>query len=132
MAHFAELTDGNGVLSVVLRVVVVNNKDILDDEGNESEEVGVAFCKSLFGGHTNWVQTSYSGGFRNRFAMTGDIYAKELDAFIPPQPFYSWVFNRDTLLWEAPVPYPTEYTADTCSLYVWDEDSEQWVKNSKD
>jgi len=32
MAHFAELDENN----VVQRVIVVNNSDILDSEGNES------------------------------------------------------------------------------------------------
>ena len=54
MAHFAELDDSN----VVLRVIVLNNNVILDENGNELEELGIAFCKSLYGNDTNWKQTS--------------------------------------------------------------------------
>ena len=67
MAHFAEL-DGN---NVVLRVIVVNNSELLDASGNESESKGVAFCKSLHGENTNWKQTSYNSTFRKNFAGIG-------------------------------------------------------------
>ena len=36
MAHFAEINNNNEVL----RVVVIANVDILDQEGNESEKIG--------------------------------------------------------------------------------------------
>jgi len=44
MAHFAKIQEDG----IVETVVVINNSDILDIEGNESEEVGIAFCKSLY------------------------------------------------------------------------------------
>ncbi len=55
MAHFAELDSNN----VVLRVVVVDNKDTADANGVEKEHIGAAFCERLFGG--TWKQTSYNG-----------------------------------------------------------------------
>ena len=40
MAHFAEIDkEGN-----VLRVVVIGDDDCLDENGDESENVGKAFC----------------------------------------------------------------------------------------
>ena len=57
MAHFAELNHSNRVL----RVVVVNNAVLLDDDGNESEQIGIDFCHSLFGGV--WKQTSFNHTF---------------------------------------------------------------------
>ena len=80
MAHFAELDES----STVLRVIVVNNSDILDSEGNESEEIGIDFCKSLYGNDTRWVQTSYSGAFRSCFAGFGYIYDPIENKFNPP------------------------------------------------
>ena len=41
MAHFAQLDENN----VVTQVIVVGNDDITDANGNEVEEIGVAFCK---------------------------------------------------------------------------------------
>ena len=65
MAHFAEITEGN----VVSRVIVVDNNDCKDAEGNESESVGAAFCSNLLGG--TWKQTSYNGNIRKNYAGIG-------------------------------------------------------------
>jgi hypothetical protein len=116
MAHFAELDSNN----TVLRVIVVNNNDVLDGNGQESEEVGINFCKGLFGGE--WKQTSYNASFRKNYAGIGYTYDSVLDAFIPPQPYPSWVLNQSTCLWEAPVPMPTDG-----QLYSWDEATTSWV-----
>ena len=43
MAHFAKLDDNN----VVLQVIVVNNDDIKDNNGIESEAIGIGFCLKL-------------------------------------------------------------------------------------
>jgi hypothetical protein len=80
MAHFAELNSNNKVT----RVVVVSNEWILDENGQESEEVGVQYLKNLFGDNTNYKQTSYNNNFRVRFASVGYTYDENLDAFIPP------------------------------------------------
>ena len=53
MAHFAELDVNNNVL----RVIVVSNNDIKDENGNESEAIGVAFCEGLrISETTTWKQ----------------------------------------------------------------------------
>ena len=77
MAHFAELDDNN----IVLRVIVVDNKDTLDESGQESESVGAAFCNNLLGGR--WKQTSYNANFRLNYAGIGYRYDEEQDAFLP-------------------------------------------------
>lgn len=79
MAHFAELDETN----TVIRVVVISNDDCLDDNGNELEAVGVLFCKKLFGGG-KWLQTSYNGNLRGRYAGIGYTYDDTLDEFIAP------------------------------------------------
>jgi len=117
MAHFAEL-DGN---NIVTRVIVVGNQDILDANGNESEAVGIAFCQNLLGGI--WKQTSYNGNFRKNYAGIGYTYREDIDAFVPPQPYPSWILNTDTARWEAPVPYPTDG-----KYYYWDEATTSWVE----
>ena len=80
MAHFAQLDSNNKVI----QVIVVGNNDCLDSNGNESEEVGIAFCKSILGDNTEWVQTSYNSRIRGRFASPGDTYDKTLDIFQAP------------------------------------------------
>lgn len=79
MAHFAQIQN-----EIVSQVIVVNNEVLLDGAGNESEDIGIAFCKSLFGNDTEWVQTSYNGNFRGKYAGIGDRYDAELDEFVSP------------------------------------------------
>lgn len=76
MAHFAQLDENN----TVLRVIVVNNGDCLDADGQESEAVGTTFCESLLGGR--WVQTSYNANFRGKYAGIGDLYDSVADEFV--------------------------------------------------
>ena len=80
MAHFAELDSQN----VVMRVLVVANAELIDENGQESEERGIAFCKQIFGPESNWKQTSYNGNFRGCYAGAGYVYDPETDIFFPP------------------------------------------------
>lgn len=80
MAHFAKIDEFNRVS----QVVVISNDCCLDENGQESEEVGIAFCKSIYGQSGRWVQTSYSGRIRGNYAGVGFLYDEETDKFIPP------------------------------------------------
>ena len=115
MAHFAELDENN----VVLKVIVVHNNELLDDEGQENETKGIEFCNSLFG-HTNWVQTSYNNNMRKQFAGTGSTYDSENDVFISPQPYSSWTLD-DNFDWQPPTPMPEDD-----NLYIWNEETQSW------
>jgi hypothetical protein len=117
MAHFAEVDDNK----IVLRVIVVDNSDILDSNGNESEEIGKEFCANLLGG--NWIQTSYNKSFRKNFAGTGMLYKQDIDAFIAPKPYESWTLNSNSGQWEAPFPKPEDG-----KRYDWHEEDQEWVK----
>ena len=113
MAHFAQLDENN----VVRRVVVIDNRDTSDAFGEEKEHIGQAYCERLFGGR--WVQTSYNGNIRKRYAGQGMIYRTDIDAFIDPQPYPSWILDPVTVAWEAPVQKPE-------GNYVWDETTTSW------
>ena len=115
MAHFAKIEN-----NVVTQVIVVANKDTADANGVEKEYIGQAFCERLFGG--TWKQTSYNGNFRKNYAGIGYTYNADIDAFVPPKPFPSWVLNNDTAQWEAPVPMPES------GMYSWDEDTGSWIE----
>ena len=123
MAHFAQLNENN----IVTQVIVVGNSDITDANGSEVESIGVAFCQKLIGGNTVWKQTSYNGNIRKRYAGIGFSYNEELDAFIEPQPYSSWVLNTETAQWVAPIAKPalTDEEAAVGSAYGWDEDAYQ-------
>lgn len=107
MAHFAELDQNN----IVLRVIVV------DDEW---EGDGENWCNALLGGR--WKQTSYNATIRKNYAGVGFFYNSLLDAFVPPQPYPSWLLDQEICQWIAPVPYP-----DDGLQYVWDEETLSWV-----
>jgi hypothetical protein len=113
MSHFAKVLDGK-----VIQVIVAE-QDFFD-----------TFVDTSAG---EWIQTSYNtyggehklGGtpLRKNYAGIGYSYDKDLDAFIPPKPFNSWILNEATCLWEAPVSYPNDE-----KLYEWDESTLNWVE----
>lgn len=112
MAHYAFLDDNN----IVTDVIVGRNEDDVVD--------GIADWETHYGEFRGQrcVRTSYNGNIRKNYAGIGYTYDEGRDAFIPPQPFPSWVLNETTCLWDAPVPYP-----DDGLDYYWDEDSLSWV-----
>lgn len=126
MAHFAKLDDTN----TVINVIVIANDDILVD-GVENEQKGIDFCNKLQPGV--WIQTSYNtkggentnGGvpLRKNYASIGYKYDPILDAFIEPQPYPSWVLNKTTCQWEAPVDHDRDG-----ETWSWDESTLAWVK----
>ena len=116
MAHFAELDENN----IVQRVIVVANEKTADEEGNENEEIGIYFCKTLFGAETMWKQTSYNWNFRKQYAGIGFTYDVANDVFIRPKPYDSWTLNETTCVWEPPLAYPS-----TSMNYHWDESVHQ-------
>ena len=91
MGHFAMLDENN----VVTQVIVINNNELLtqkiatSEEGYisvstvESEKKGIEFCQSLYGADTRWVQTSYNGNFRGKYAGIGDKF--ENGVFVAPE-----------------------------------------------
>ena len=117
MAHFAKVNDDN----IVEEVVVV---------GNDNEHNGNDFLNQI-GFTGRWIQTSYNtlggqhslGGepIRKNYAGIGYFYDEDLDAFIPPKPFNSWVLDEETCLWKAPIDRPNDG-----ELYTWREEDLNW------
>ena len=101
MAHFAEIDNNN----IVLRVLVFDNNYTNSD------------CTALLGG--DWIQTSYNNNIRKNFAGIGYTYDSNLDAFITPKPYDSWLLDTDTCRWEAPIEQPE-------GDYIWNEDKLIW------
>jgi len=102
MSHFAKLDNNN-----IVTQVIVAEQDFIN-----SGHVGDSF---------RWVQTSYNNNFRKNYAGVGYTYDRVRDAFIPPQPYPSWILNEDTCRWDAPVPYP-----DADNKYTWNEEITNW------
>lgn len=108
MAHFAEIDENN----MVVRVLVVPN---------EQEHRGQEFLADDLGLGGRWLQTSYNGKIRGRYAGIGYTYDDTNDVFIAPKPFEGWLLN-DTFDWIPPIPYPDE------GDWRWDNDQLDWVE----
>ena len=121
MSHYAQLDENN----VVVFVIHAKSNDKEDEFTESTGDV--------------WKQTSYNtrGGvhytdgepsedqskaLRFNYAGIGFTYDEARDAFIPPQPYASWVLDEDTCLWVAPIAYPAE------GDHVWDEEAGNWVE----
>ena len=129
MAHFVEIDENN----IVLRVLVVDDADCLDADGNESEAVGKAYLEDSLGG--TWLQTSYNshhGGhdkgktcFRKNYAGAGYTYDADKDAFIPPNDTHpaNYVLDEDICDWMPPTARP-----DDGKDYTWNNDREEWAE----
>lgn len=121
MAHFAELDSDN----IVVRVVVVSNRDTAKPDGTEVESIGVAYCQKLFGG--TWKQTSYNATFRKNYAGVGFKYYADSNLFAIPQPYASWTLNTSTGDWDCPLTRPDLTDAEKAAgkYYLWDESAYQ-------
>lgn len=115
MAHYAFLDSNNIVTEVITGI-------------DETELIEGLPPEEWYGNFRNQkcVRTSYNGNIRVRYAGIGYRYDEVRDAFIAPQPFMSWVFNEETLDWQAPVPYP-----DDEKLYYWNEPTREWIINEQ-
>jgi hypothetical protein len=78
-------------------------------------------CGVYYDQQTNQPHTDQSKAFRKNYAGIGYTYDLARDAFIPPNPFPSWILNEETCCWQAPVPVP-----DDDQTYYWDESTTSW------
>lgn len=115
MAHYAFLDINN----IVTEVITGRNEDEIVD--------GISDWEAYYGNFRNQkcLRTSYSGKIRKNYAGIGYTYDEKLDAFIPPKIFESWVLNKETCQWEAPVAMPKN------GIYYWDEQELSWKQENK-
>lgn len=120
MKYFAEVQDGK-----VQQVLVADDITVL--QGMFPDLVWVETDPKAYGGfeHDNGSPTDVPA-LRKNYAGIGFTYDEELDVFIPPSPYPSWVLNPDSCLWEPPVPLP-----DDGKYYRWDESSTSWVEKTQ-
>jgi hypothetical protein len=138
MAHYAKI----GSEGIVEDIIVIDDINCLDSNGNEIESIGATFCQELFGG--TWVKTSYNsfGGVHNTgkdplrgsYAKLGDTYDSSREAFISNKEDYyeSWVLNEESFQWEAPVTYPVPEGIHTFIQFYWNEGDLKWEVNPTD
>lgn len=123
MAHYAYLDENN----IVTMVIVGKNED--EAPGDWETYYGAKRTSyNTRGGvyydpNTNEPGSDQSKAFRKNYAGIGYTYDSTRDAFIPPQPYPSWILDESSCLWNAPVPYPTDG-----KRYSWDEATQSWVE----
>ncbi len=120
--YFAEV-DTN---SIVKRVIVLDSKDMIDDEDDTiSEELGILRCTQLFGDISPnvWVRTYKKGTTRGVFAIIGGTYDSSNDVFLKPKPYNSWTYDSATKDWKAPLVEPTLEDSNFVDgwMYRWNE-----------
>ena len=122
MAHYAKVENG------IVSNVIVAEQDFIDTIEHVDGVV--------------WIQTSYntrSGihtepttgvktqerALRKNFAGIGYSYRNNIDGFVPPSPFKSWLLIDKTGQWKAPIDKP-----DKVGKYDWSEESLAWVESA--
>ena len=109
MAHFAKLDNNN----VVVFVTVGRQ----EDDGLEAQltaRTGDVYKQTSYNtrGGVHYTDGEPSAdqtqALRKNYAGIGYTYDVTRDAFIPPQPYPSWVIDEGTCLWVAPIPMPTD------------------------
>lgn len=123
MAHYAFLDENNIVIEVIKGKDETELIDGLDPEtwyGNFRGKV----CKRTSYNTSNNKRIAGEGEpFRKNYAGIGHFYNSELDAFIPPAPYPSWVLNEQTFQWEAPTTKPVETKT---TGWEWNETTLSW------
>ena len=112
MAHYSFLDENNIVTEVITGI----------DETELIEGLSPEEWYGNFRGQ-RCIRTSYNANIRKKYAGQGDIYDEARDAFIPPQPYPSWVLDEETCQWQAPTPMPTDG-----KIYIWIEEILSWDK----
>lgn len=125
MSHFAELDENN----VVVFVTVGRQ----EDDGAEdalTARVGRAYKQTSYNtrGGIHYQENGkpsrdQSKAFRKNYAGIGFVYDAQRDAFIPPQPHFSWTLDEKTCLWTAPIARPNDG-----NLHIWNEDLLRWIE----
>lgn len=109
MSHYAKIKPNGKVIAVISAEAFDINNGALGDPHQ-------------------FIQTSYNGKFRNKYATVGDTYDRKLDMFLSPQPYPSWKLEEyidgdiPRARWIPPVARPTNVKAN----YTWNENKRKW------
>lgn len=121
MAHFALLDENNIV------VMVLAGRDE-DNENELTARTGQIYKQTSYNTFAG-IHRLNGIPFRKNYAGIGYLYDAQLDAFIPPKNFNSWVLNQETCQWDPPIPYPEDYY-DIGVDYRWDESTISWRRDT--
>jgi hypothetical protein len=125
MAHYAKLDENN----VVTQVFVGK------DEGEDGIDWELYYNAKrtsyntrqgiYYDPVTKLPAEDQSKAFRKNFAGVGYTYNEELDAFITPKQYPSWILNEESGTWMPPILPPTQEP----QRWSWDEETISWIDN---
>lgn len=125
MGHLAFMDPIGAGKWLVTEVITGRNEDEVVDGISDWEEHYGQFrgqkCVRTSYNTRGGVNVNGGNPLRKNFAGIGFTYDENLDAFIPPKPFESWLLNEETCLWESPTPMPTDG-----AFYTWNETTQSW------
>lgn len=105
MSHYAKVENG------IVTDVIVAEQEFIDS--------------GAVGDPAQWIQTSYNASIRKNYAGIGYLYNEELDIFIEPKPFDSWLLDTENGTWKAPIDKPADD-----KNYIWEENTQSWIEST--
>jgi hypothetical protein len=118
MDHYAFLDENNVVTEVIPGKDEFENG--VDWEQHYGEVRGQT-CKRTSYNTKGGIHSNGGTPYRKNYAGIGYTYDAQRDAFIPPQPYPSWLLNEQSCLWQPPVAMPTDG-----GMYSWNESTQAW------
>ena len=118
MAHYAKVQNG------LVTKVIVAEAEFFETFVDDSPGDWIQTSYNTHGGihynpETKEPSADQSKALRKNYAGIGFTYNTQLDAFIPPKPFASWLLDEENCQWNAPVEKPE-------GNYRWNESIVNW------
>jgi hypothetical protein len=122
MAHYAVLDENN----IVVDMFVGKDEDeiVLDENGNPYNWEVYYGAKRTSYNTFHGVHKLGGTPLRMNYAGLGYTYDESKDAFIPPKPLPSFLFNEEICDWYHPIEVPNEEG----KFFVWNEEIVNWVE----
>lgn len=116
MSHFAQVKNG------IVQQVIVAEQDFIDILPDASDWIKTSYNTR---GNVHYAPNVYplsaDGGTPINYNYAGIGYNWDGIGFYEPKPYDSWVLNKNTYTWEAPIPCPQDG-----NTYAWDENIKNW------
>lgn len=115
--NFVEIDSSNQILDIV----ILSEDDCRDSNGDYSASVGIARLNELFGDDKIYQEfrvVEYHLESNNQEYIGGE-WISESNYCAPNSPWDSWILDRSTGIWGAPITKPTD------GEYFWDQDAYQ-------
>jgi len=102
MAHYAK------VVHNYVTDVIVADQSFINNIPKESGVEWIETCPCAWEGKVTNNDCECKTALRMNYAGVGGTYNKELDAFIPPKEYFSWMFDINTCTYIPRIPKPND------------------------